>query len=182
MNRIVVIIALSCIVLIPDNVLGQQQAIEAGNKTTTWLILQAIPSFSWTTFPSQTNFTFEWEATPVLYSFGMTKLVSPWHSFFVEPPARFTGSIELNVSGQVYTSSIGTTHLAYSGQLLGHIPLVERGEHLGINIGVAAYRLNNDTRIFAVGGLWTLFGFLHGNVKYAPDGDTWMTSLELRFF
>jgi hypothetical protein len=147
-----------------------------------WLILQAVPSFSWTVFPTQTNFAFEWRATPILYSFGMTKLVSHWHFFFVNPPERFAGSVELNISGQVYPSSIGTTHLAYSGQLLGHLPLIEKGEYLGLNLGAATYRLNDKFSMFGVAGISTLFGFVHWNTKYSPQDKIWMTSLELRFF
>lgn len=151
-------------------------------KLRAWLILQAIPSLSWTIFPHQTNFAFEWRATPILYSFGMTELDPPWHFFFVNPPERFAGSVELNVSGQVYPSSIGTTHLAWSGQLLGHLPLIEKGEYLGLNGGAAIYRLNDKNRTFVVAGLSTLFGFVHWNVKHSPKDRIWMTSLEFRFF
>jgi hypothetical protein len=159
------------------------QPTESGNsKMKDWLLLQAIPSFNWTIFPSQTNFAFEWRATPLLYSFGMTKLDPPWHFFIVTPPERFAGSVELSLTGQVYPSSIGSTHFAYSGQLLGHLPLVEKGEYLGLNLGVAGYRLNDQNRVFAVAGISTLFGFIHWNTKYSWDSNIWMTSLELRFF
>lgn len=159
-----------------------QDTTATGAKTRTWLILQAIPSLNWTVFPSQTNFALEWRATPVLYSFGMTELDPPWHFFFVNPPERFTGSIELNISGQVYPSTIGTTHLAWSGQLLGHVPLMEMGEYLGLNLGVASYRLNDRFSTFGVAGLSTFFGFIHWNTKYSPKDKIWMTSLEFRFF
>ena len=159
-----------------------QDSASVGAKTRTWLILQAVPSVSWTVFPRQTNFAFEWRATPILWSFGMTRLDPPFHFFFVNPPERFAGSIELNVSGQIYPTTIGTTHFAWSGQLLGHLPLSEMGEYLGLNIGVAAYRFNDHTSTFAVAGLSTLFGFVHWNTKYSPQDKIWMTSLDLRFF
>jgi hypothetical protein len=162
--------------------LHSQPSADEGSKIKNWLILQAVPSFSWTVFPAQTNFAFEWRATPVLYSFGMTKLDPPWHFFFVNPPERFAGSIELNVTGQVYPSSIGTTHLGWSGQLLGHVPLVEKGEYLGLNIGGAVYRFNDSYSEFGVLGFSTLFDFVHWNTKYSPKDKIWMTSLELRFF
>ncbi len=103
-----------------------------------WLILQAMPSFTWSSFPVRTHFAFEWEATPVLYSFGMNKLDPPWHFFFATQPERFTGSLELNVSAQLYTRKIGTSHWGFSGQLLAHLPLVECGEYLGLNLGSLA--------------------------------------------
>jgi len=156
--------------------------INEGAKWRNWLILQAFPSLNWTIFPSQTNFALEWRATPVLYSWGMTKLDPPWHFFFVNPPERFAGSVELNVTGQIYPSSIGTTHFAWSGQLLGHLPLIEMGEYLGLNVGVATYRFNDSYSTFGVAGLSTLFGFVHWNTKYSPRDRIWMTSLEFRFF
>ncbi len=169
-------------VLVAPSILHGQDSTTAGAKARTWLILQAVPSLSWTVFPAQTNFAFEWRATPVLYSFGMTELDPPWHFFFVNPPERFAGSVELNVSGQIYPSSIGTTHFAWSGQLLGHFPLMEMGEYLGLNIGAAAYRFNDKNSVFAVAGLSTLFGFVHWNTKYDPKDKIWMTSLEFRLF
>ncbi len=170
------------LVLVAAPHLRSQDSTSAGAKVRTWLIFQAVPSFSWTVFPSQTNFAFEWRLTPVLYSWGMTQLDPPWHFFFVNPPERFAGSVELNVTGQVYPSSIGTTHVAWSGQLLGHIPLVEMGEYLGLNVGAASYQFNGRYSNFAVAGLSTLFGFVHWNTKYSPKDKIWMTSLELRFF
>lgn len=175
------IISLLLIIVFADAQLRAQDSTDNA-KLRAWLILQAIPSLNWTIFPHQTNFALEWRATPILYSFGMTELDPPWHFFFVNPPERFAGSIELNVSGQVYPSSIGTTHLAWSGQLLGHLPLIEKGEYLGLNLGVAIYRLNDKNSTFAVVGLSTLFGFVHWNIKHSTKDRIWMTSLEFRFF
>ena len=182
MKRIARILLWLSLVVCSPSLYCQRSSSDGGSKTKNWLLLQAIPSLNWTVFPNQTNFAFEWRATPVLYSFGMTKLDPPWHFFFVTPPERFAGSIEMNVTGQVYPSSIGTTHVAWSGQLLGHVPLVEKGEYLGLNLGAATYRLNGQFSTFAVAGVSTLFGFVHWNTKYSPKDKIWMTALELRFF
>lgn len=181
MNRSRIVISLTILVVSAHWLYGQDST-STGAKLRTWVMLQAIPSLNWTVFPSQTNFALEWRATPVLYSFGMTELDPPWHFFFVNPPERFAGSVELNLSGQVYPSSIGTTHFAWSGQLLGHVPLIEMGEYLGLNLGIAAYRFNNANSTFGVAGISTLFGFVHWNLKYSPRDKIWMTSLEFRFF
>ena len=92
-------------------------------------------------FPGTNSFFFEWEATPVLYSWGMTKLDPPLHFLFVTQPERFTGSVEFNISTQLYTNKIGASHWGFSGQLLAHLPLVECGEYLGLNLGVARYNI-----------------------------------------
>ena len=147
-----------------------------------WLLMQAVPSVSWTCFPAHTRFAFEWEATPVLYSWGMTKLDPPFHFFFVNQPERFAGSVELNVSTQLYTSRIGTSHWGFSGQMLAHVPLMEHGEYLGFNTGIARYNIAGLSSNYIVGGFSTLFGFLHYNIKYSPAGEIWMHSIEFRFF
>lgn len=117
-----------------------QKAVAQGNEqqsgiSNLWLLMQAIPSISWTRFPAQTHFSFEWEATPMLYSWGMTKLDPPLHFFFVTQPERFAGTIEFNISTQLYTNQVRTSHWGFSGQLLAHLPLVECGEYLGLNLG-----------------------------------------------
>jgi hypothetical protein len=147
-----------------------------------WLLMQAVPSLSWTCFPAETHFAFEWEATPVLYSWGMTKLDPPLHFFFVTQPERFAGSVEFNISTQLYTSQIGTSHWGFSGQLLAHVPLVEHGEYVGLNLGVARYHIAGISSDYIVGGFSTLFGFVHYNIKYSSADEIWMHSIEFRFF
>jgi hypothetical protein len=159
-----------------------QEHTQRGGVSNTWLLLQTVPSVSWTSFPKQTHFAFEWEATPVLYSWGMNKLDPPWHSFYVTQPERFAGSIEFDISIQLFTSKVGASYWGFSGQLLAHLPLVERGEYLGLNLGVARYTNINVSSNYIVGGFSTLFGFLHYNVKYSPADKIWMNSIEMRFF
>jgi hypothetical protein len=147
-----------------------------------WIILQTIPGVSWTVLPAETHTALEWEFMPLLYSFGMNKNISPWHVLFATPPERFTGSIELLCSAQFYPSVIGNSHWGFSGQVLSHVPLVERGEYLGLNFGAARYFIASTPTNCVVCGAWTLFGFLHYNLKRSIDRDLWMHSIEFRFF
>jgi hypothetical protein len=112
----------------------------------------------------------------------MNKLDPPWHFFKVTQPERFTGSIELNISTQLYSSKVGTSHWGFSGQLLAHLPLVEYGEYIGLNLGVARYTIAGMSSTYIIGGFSTLFGFLHYNIKYSPADRIWMNAIELRFF
>jgi hypothetical protein len=159
-----------------------QEREQRNEISQSWLLLQAVPSLSWTCFPAGTRFAFEWEATPVVYSWGMTKLDPPVHFFFVTQPERFAGSVEFNLSTQLYTSRIGTSHWGFSGQVLTHIPLVEHGEYVGLNLGVARYHIAGLSSNYFIGGFSTLFGFVHYNIKYSPADDIWMHSIEFRFF
>jgi hypothetical protein len=161
---------------------AQEQLGDRPSGLDTWLELQAIPNLMVISHPSNIPFAFEWEATPVLYSFGMTKLVSPWHSFRVVPPARFTGSIELKLTGQVSTRKTGSSYFGSSAQLIGHIPLIERGEYLGLNVGVAKYAFAGSSPWFKVVGISTLFGFVEFNFKHSSDPTIWMGTIEFRFF
>jgi hypothetical protein len=159
-----------------------QEQEKSNNINTTWLILQSVPSLTWTSFTGQTNFAFEWEATPVIYSFGMNKQNPPWNFFNVTPPERFTGSVEFNISGQLFTSKVGSSHWGYSGQLLVHLPLIEYGENLGLNLGIARYFNSVVTSNFIIVGFSTLFGFFHYNIKYSPETEIWINAIEFRFF
>jgi hypothetical protein len=164
-----------------QSAVSQEQKHQNGISST-WLILQALPSCSWTSFLRQTNFAFEWEAAPVLYSFGMNKLDPHWHSFQATQPERFAGSIELIVSTQLYTSKVGTSHWGFSGQCLAHLPLVEYGEYIGLNLGVARYTIAGMSSNYIIGGFSTFFGFLHYNIKFSPSDKIWMNTIEFRFF
>jgi hypothetical protein len=158
------------------------QPTEPPGKLSSWLPYQALPSMMVISHPGDIPFAFEWEVTPLLYSFGMTRKVSPWHSMFVLPPARFTGSIELKVTGQLSTRKTGRSYFGSSAQLIGHIPLIERGEYLGLNVGVAKYAFAGSSPWFKVIGVSTLFGFVEFNFKHSSDPSMWLGSIELRFF
>jgi len=158
------------------------QGWDTSRRLPIWLPLQLVPNLTWYSSEAATAFGFEWEATPLSYSFGINKHVSPWSSFIVVPTYRFTGSVELNVAGQLYTSPIASSHTGISTSLMGYVPLVERGEHLTFNLGIGMHRVAGQTKIFKAAGFSTLFGFLHFNIKQLSSPTIWITSLEFRFF
>lgn len=160
----------------------RSQTDDEPDRIGTWLPFQFLPNLTLYSSAPLSGFGFEWEFTPVLYSFGMNKQISPWYSFIIEPTARFTGSMELMVAGQVFTTKMGRSYFAASGHLMGTIPLIERGEHLALNLGLGVYRIADKTRIFRVVGISTLFGIVHFNVKHADHPTTWIGSLEFRIF
>ena len=175
------LIAAIIFVAFPESGVSQEQRQQNGISSS-WLIQQALPSYSWTCFQNQTNFAFEWEASPVLFSFWMNKLDPKWHFFKVSQTERFTGSIELILSAQLYTSKIGTGYWGFSGQIMAHLPLIEYGEYLGLNLGVARYSIGGIPSNYIIGGFSTIFGFIHYNIKYSPSDKIWMNSIEFRFF
>jgi hypothetical protein len=173
---------LIAVVCISFSARAQDERRESPSGFGSWLTFQAIPSMMVISHPGDIPFAFEWEATPLLYSFGMTRLVSPWYSFKVSQAARFTGSIELKATGQISTRKTGSSYFGSSVQLIGHIPLMEKGEYLGLNVGVAQYAFAGSSPWFKVVGVSTLFGFLEFNFKHSSDPQMWMGSIEFRFF
>jgi len=158
------------------------QAPPNADKLSAWLPYQAIPNLTFYSGAPNSAFGFEWELAPVLYSFGMNKQISPWYFFIVEPPGRFTGSIELTIAVQTFTRKVGSSYFGLSGTVMGFVPLIERGEHLTLNLGVSVYRVGERTPVFGVVGLSTLFGIVHLNLKHSPPENIWITSLEWRVF
>jgi len=158
------------------------QAPQNSDKLSTWLPYQAIPSLTYYSGAPNSAFGFEWELAPVLYSFGMNRQISPWYFFIVEPPGRFTGSIELNLAVQTFMRKVGSSYFGFSGTVMGFVPLIERGEHLTLNLGVSLYRVGGTTPVFGVVGVSTLFGMVHLNLKHSPPDNIWITSLEWRVF
>ena len=165
-----------------SSTLAQVEQRDSASGFDSWLTFQAIPSMMVISHPGDIPFAFEWEATPLLYSFGMTRLVSPWYSFKVSQAARFTGSIELKATGQISTRKMGSSYFGSSAQLIGHIPLIERGEYLGLNVGVAKYAFAGSSPWFKVIGVSPLFGFVEFNFKHSSDPQMWMGSVDFRFF
>ncbi|MBM4160704.1 MAG: hypothetical protein FJ217_06365 [Ignavibacteria bacterium] len=151
-------------------------------KVEVWFPFQLIPNLTLYSSSPCSGFGFEWEATPLLYSFGINKQVSPWYSFIVDPTARFAGSIELTAAAQVFTTKLGNSYFAYSGHLMAYVPLIEWGEKLTLNLGAGVYHVADRSRVFKVAGISTLLGFVHFNIKHSPNPTTWIGSLEFRVF
>ncbi|MEP0822202.1 MAG: hypothetical protein HRF44_05085 [Ignavibacterium sp.] len=178
MKTTLLVIALVCVVPRAHAQLSQENA----DKFSVWLPLQFLPTLTLYNDAHTSNFGFEWEVTPLLYSFGINRYVSPWYTFIVEPTARFTGSVELSVAGQIYTSKLGSSYFGSYARIMGFIPLSERGEHLTLNLGVGAHRVAGTTCVFKIAGISTLFGMLHLNLKHADNPTAWIGSLEFRVF
>ncbi len=159
---------------------GQESS--GSNKFSRWLPYQVIPNLTLLSTPTYSAFGFEWETAPLLYSFGISRLVSPWYFFIVEPPARFTGSVELTVAGQLYTKQVESSLVSFSSYIVGYIPLIERGEHLALNLGLGTQRFGDQYPFFTIAGISTLFGFVQFNIKHSSNPTIWIGSIDFRVF
>ena len=147
-----------------------------------WYPYQLIPSVLFRSDATGATVGAEWEVAPLLYSWGINKKVSPWFSFIVVPTARFSGSIEWNVAVQAYAGTVGRSHLSASTHLMSYLPLADKGELAGLNLGLGTYTSQEGLRLFKVVGVSSAFGMLHLNVKHAARPTTWIMSLDVRLY
>ncbi|MEM9074428.1 MAG: hypothetical protein AAGE52_38395 [Myxococcota bacterium] len=147
-----------------------------------WTGAQLLPSVD-VSFGDSTRAGLHWQVTPLLWSWGMNRQLSPWRAFVAEPLTRQNGSLELFVApgvtfGETTTASLRTGLRAY-------IPLVEHGEGMSISFGAgyARYRKQNAAALEV--GAYFLFGVLGLQLTYLVNADirrTVIASIRLRYF
>src|SRR5689334_10224774 len=98
--------------------------------TLLWMLAQTVPSPELGAGGPSPVFGLRWQITPLLYSFGIYRKLSPWRLFVVEPLTRQSGSIELFVSPEFLAGD----WLARVG-VHATFPVLERGEKLAFTIG-----------------------------------------------
>ena len=127
-----------------------------------WLPAQLIPSpgiaFA---DDGDTNLDLAWQLTPVLWSYGMHRELSPWRFFVVEPLSRMSGSLEL-FGGAEYLpvhDSFDERWL-FRGGIRTYVPVLQRGENLALSFGTSAYTLAGDFGVSWDAGVHVLYGIL----------------------
>lgn len=126
-------------------------------------------------------FALSWQLTPVLWSFGLHRSLSPWRFFVVDPIARVSGSIELTAGFDWVMGHVDT--LLVRPGLRATLPLLHRGEYLAVSFGTSTYRYDT-TRVAYDAGLWFLFGTVGLQATVAPAHAplSALATLRLRFF
>ncbi len=175
------LLALNCLVA-GSTSLHAQSGMEDRSRFPTWLPYQGIPNLVFYNTSAQATAGLEWEFAPLLYAWGMNKKISPWFSFIVVPTARFSGSVEWNIAVQAYAGKVGRSHLSASTHVMSYVPLADKGELMGLNLGLGTYTSPDGLRLFKVVGFSSAFGMLHLNVKHADRPTTWITSLDIRIY
>ena len=140
--------------------------------TLPWVALQLVPSPGVVVDRGQAALAAAWSVTPVLYSFGIHRRLSPWRAGVVEPIVRHSGSVEIR-GGLDYFALTPRFRDRFGGRvgLRSTWPIFERGESLSWSVGtwmswfdgraVAGYEL----------GVHTLLGILGAVVGVAPTPD-----------
>jgi hypothetical protein len=154
--------------------------------TIPWLVPQLVPSPEVTAGSEGAHIGLRWQVTPLLYSWGIHRGLSPWRFFVVEPLVRQSGSVELFLSPEYVArgASLGDGAILRTG-VRSYFPLVERGDYLSFSVGASSYFLAGHAGAAVEGGLYTLFGILGVQLTYSPTPGlpiAWITTIRIRYF
>jgi hypothetical protein len=157
----------------------------AVSVTWPWMLTQLVPSPEVVYGEHTARFGLRWQVTPLLFSWGIHRGLSPWRLFVVEPNVRHFGSMELYVTPELVTSaaSVGAATIFRSG-FRAYFPLVEHGEYLSCSVGASQFFYDARSAAGYEVGLYTLFGILGLQVTASPQFAPMATSftLSVRYF
>jgi hypothetical protein len=131
-----------------------------------WMLTQAIPSPEVGVGGTSPAGGLRWQLTPLLYSFGIYRKLSPWRTFVVEPLTRQSGSVELFVSPEFLAATRTNEWLVRIG-IHTTFPLLERGEKLAVTFGAGAC-LGAESSAEIEAGVSIFFGTFGLFLAYAP--------------
>jgi hypothetical protein len=155
--------------------------LKSGNtfwKWTTWTILQSIPSVTYFEDRDENNssvkFGFQWQVTPLSYSFNSNKYVSPFQFFFTRPSSRFSGSVEIFFQPEFVIGGFKYADLKRymfkSGSRL-ILPVAQQGEYLSFSVGAGYYYQKSNSNKISDGityeaAVYSFFGMLGLKFNY----------------
>lgn len=150
-----------------------------------WSIAQFIPSPEWITSSDGSRFGMRWQVTPMLYSFGINKKLSPLRYFIAEPLVRQSGSVELFFTPEYLNleDKLKDKWLFRGGARL-YIPLWQRGEYLSASLAASYYNFNGVNGVSYEGGIYLFAGILGFQTTYSPSftNSEWIFTIRLRYF
>ncbi|XXX77124.1 hypothetical protein WMF30_56690 [Sorangium sp. So ce134] len=170
----------------PRQAAATAAATEPGIRLTLpWLFVQLVPSPELWIGAGEAHFGVRWQVTPLLYSFGMNRKLSPWRAFVVEPLTRHAGSIELFGSPE-YIARPGAfgDRWILRGGARAYFPLLHRGDYMSCSLGGSALYAREQLGASYEAGVYTLFGALGAQVTYTPTAALRSTTitLSIRYF
>jgi hypothetical protein len=142
-----------------------------------WMLAQGVPSPEVGVGGVSPAAGLRWQLTPLLYSWGLYRKLSPWRTFVVEPLTRQSGSVELFFSPE-FLSARTSEWIARTG-VHATFPLLERGEKLALTLG-AGVCFGSETSADFEGGVSIFFGAFGLFFSYAPRVTLAPATLALR--
>lgn len=181
--------AIVAIAMIATLVAGPRAALAASTREATppgqhptllWAALQLVPSPEVMVSGPAVYAGMRWQVTPLLYSFGINRKLSPWRSLIAEPVVRHAGSIEVFASPE-YLSNSGSfaEHWLFRGGVRSYAPLMAKGEYLSASLGASLLHFDHRVGAALSAGIYVLFGFVGAEVTYCPTPGLRSTTLTL---
>jgi hypothetical protein len=133
-----------------------------------WILTQGIPSPEVGLGGPGAAVGMRWQLTPLLYSFGMYRKLSPWRAFVVEPLTRQSGSVELFLSPEYLNVPGRTDEWFVRAGVHATLPILERGEKLAFTMGAAVVVGAESSAAFE-GGFTIAWGTIGLFFSYAPQ-------------
>lgn len=152
--------------------------------TPLWAVLQLIPSPEMVIWKDELRFGARWQVTPLLYSFGRSRRLSPWRSFLVEPVFRHSGSLEVYFSPAYVSGARLRDNWVLRAGLRGYFPLLHKGDYLSGSFGSALIISDGKVGTGLDAGLHTLGGFFGLRVGHGISPGLRITNIamEIRIF
>ncbi len=161
---------------------GQEATPPGQHPTLLWTALQLVPSPEMMVSGPSVYAGMRWQVTPLLYSFGINRKLSPWRSLVAEPVVRHAGSMELFISPE-YLAKAGTfaEHWLFRGGVRSYAPLMSKGEYLSVSLGASLLHFDHRLGAALSAGIYTFYGFVGAEITYCPTPALRSTTLTLSF-
>ena len=146
-------------------------------KWASWTLFQVLPSPVFFDDKGNGNsgleFGFEWQVTPLSYTFKPNKYLNHFSALMVKPVKKFSGSAEIFFTPQFALSSYDYSRInryMYNTGVRAYFPLAQGGEYLSFSIGAGYYSQKNELNskhdgIMYEAGLYSVFGMF--GLKFA---------------
>ncbi|HEY8086201.1 MAG TPA: hypothetical protein VIF09_00100 [Polyangiaceae bacterium] len=138
--------------------------------TVPWLVTQLVPSPELAYGQDVARFGTRWQVTPLLFSWGIHRGLSPWRFLVAEPFVRQSGSIELFATPEYffYGASFAEGWL-FRGGVRSYFPLVEHGEYLSVSVGASSFAFAGKAGAAYEAGVYALYGILGIQLTVTPS-------------
>ncbi|MBU0476207.1 MAG: hypothetical protein KKF62_18830 [Bacteroidetes bacterium] len=150
-----------------------------------WGVAQLIPSPQWILANDKNNFGMRWQITPILFSFGMNKKLSPWRYFITDPLARQSGSIEMFITPEYFsTENKFKDNWLFRSGFRVYIPIWQKGEYASLSFASSYYNFNGNNGISYEAGIYLFAGIVGFQTTYMPNfrNSEWIFTIRLRYF
>ncbi len=137
--------------------------------TLAWLATQFIPSPEIAAGGGHTAFGLRWQVTPLLYSWGINRRLSPWRVLVVEPLSRQSGSVEAYLSPEfIDVAGDASDKWLLRPGVRAYFPIVAHGEYVSVSLGSSYQHVQSRSSAAFEAGIYVLYGIFGVQVTYAP--------------